>query len=96
MRQVHTHTFRFNDHIPRRRKNSCSSFPLLFLPPSLPHSFDSIVYTREETKERRFSRLECPLRRRCFDIGGPGVAYFNQRQSNAITPGPMPLPEAPT
>lgn len=48
-----------------------SSSLLSSLPPFSLYSFDSIVYTREETKERRFSRLECPLRRGsfgCFDI----------------------------
>lgn len=82
---VHTHTFRFNDHIPlegkkEKKKNSCSSFPrlLLSLPPSLPLFFRlHCVHTREETKERRFSRLERPLRLSVgFDIADLPLLLF--------------------
>lgn len=73
MRQVHTHTFRFNDHIPRRKKNSCSSFPRLSFPPSLPSPF--ILSTPLCTHARRQRNDDfhdqsalCVAALGCFDI----------------------------
>lgn len=84
---VHTHTFRFNDHIPpveEKKKKKKTRVPLFLvsfspsLPPSLPLFFRlHCVHTREETKERRFSRLERPLRLSVgFDIADLPLLLF--------------------
>lgn len=105
---VHTHTFRFNDHIPlegkkEKKKNSCSSFPrlLLSLPPSLPPfilSTPLCTHTRGDKGTTIFTTRAPSAALGRFRHRGLAVVafYFNQRQSNAITSGPMPLPEAPT
>lgn len=80
---VHTHTFRFNDHIPpveEKKKKKKTRVPLFLVSfsPSLPLFFRlHCVHTREETKERRFSRLERPLRLSVgFDIADLPLLLF--------------------
>lgn len=103
---VHTHTFRFNDHIPpveEKKKKKKTRVPLFLVSfsPSLPPfilSTPLCTHTRGDKGTTIFTTRAPSAALGRFRHRGLAVVafYFNQRQSNAITSGPMPLPEAPT